>query len=86
MCIDAAAPERIAPRTNTDEEEATSWPRISRSRWPAATIEITRALKDGIVTPDGVDLTVLTEMDSTTRHWRFLRNREFDMAETSASS
>ena len=48
--------------------------------------EITRALKDGIVTPDGVDLTVLTDMDSTTRHWRFLRNREFDMAETSASS
>jgi 4,5-dihydroxyphthalate decarboxylase len=25
-------------------------------------------------------------MDSTTRHWRFLRNRDFDMAETSASS
>ena len=48
--------------------------------------EITRALKDEIVTPDGVDLTVLTDMDSTTRHWRFLRNSEFDMAETSASS
>ena len=25
-------------------------------------------------------------MDSTTRHWRFLRNREFDMAELSCSS
>jgi 4,5-dihydroxyphthalate decarboxylase len=48
--------------------------------------EITRALKEGTVTPDGIDLTVLTDMDSTTRHWRFLRNRDFDMAETSASS
>jgi len=48
--------------------------------------EIIRALKEGEVAPDGIDLTVLTEMDSTTRHWRFIRNRDFDMAETSASS
>jgi 4,5-dihydroxyphthalate decarboxylase len=48
--------------------------------------EIIRPLKEGIVKPDGIDLTVLTNMDSTTRHWRFLRNLEFDMAETSASS
>lgn len=48
--------------------------------------EIIRPLKEGIVKPDGIDLTVLTAMDSTTRHWRFLRNRDFDMAETSASS
>jgi 4,5-dihydroxyphthalate decarboxylase len=48
--------------------------------------EIIRALKEGEVVPDGIDLTVLTEMDSTTRHWRFIRNRDFDMAETSASS
>jgi len=48
--------------------------------------EIVRALKEGQVEPDGIDLTVLTEMDSTTRHWRFIRNRDFDMAETSASS
>ena len=48
--------------------------------------EIIRALKEGAVEPDGIDLTVLTEMDSTTRHWRFIRNRDFDMAETSASS
>ena len=48
--------------------------------------EIIRALKEGQVVPDGIDLTVLTEMDSTTRHWRFIRNRDFDMAETSASS
>jgi 4,5-dihydroxyphthalate decarboxylase len=48
--------------------------------------EITRALQDGSVKPDGIDLTVLTDIDSTTRHWRFLRNREFDVAEVSASS
>jgi 4,5-dihydroxyphthalate decarboxylase len=48
--------------------------------------EIVRALKEGIVKPDGIDLTVITEMDSTSRHWRFLRNREFDMAEVSCSS
>jgi 4,5-dihydroxyphthalate decarboxylase len=48
--------------------------------------EIHRALKEGIVRPDGIDLTILTDMDSSTRHWRFLRNREFDIAECSCSS
>jgi len=48
--------------------------------------EIVRALKEGIVQPDGIELTVLTNMDSTTRHWRFLRNQDFDVAETSSSS
>jgi len=47
---------------------------------------IVAALKDGRVTPDGIDLTVLTRMDSTTRHWRFLRGEEFDVAEVSCSS
>jgi 4,5-dihydroxyphthalate decarboxylase len=48
--------------------------------------EITKALSDGTVKPDGIELTVLTSMDSTTRHWRFLRNRDFDAAEVSGSS
>jgi len=48
--------------------------------------EITRPLKEGAVKPDGIDLKVVTAMDSPTRHWRFLRNREFDMAEVSSSS
>ncbi len=48
--------------------------------------EITRALIQGEVSPDGVDLTVFTEMDASTRNWRFLRNREFDIAELSATS
>ena len=48
--------------------------------------EIVRALKEGTVKADGIELTMLTAMDSSTRHWRFLRNREFDMAEVSSSS
>jgi len=48
--------------------------------------EIMRALKEGTVRPDGIDLKVLTAMDSPTRHWRFLRNGEFDVAELSCSS
>ncbi len=43
--------------------------------------EIVRALKEGAVQADGIELTVLTAMDSTTRHWRFLRNRDFDIGE-----
>ena len=35
---------------------------------------------------DGVDLTILTDMDSATRHWRFLNKGEFDIAELSGSS
>jgi 4,5-dihydroxyphthalate decarboxylase len=48
--------------------------------------EIVRALKEGTVQPDGIELTVLTDMDSTTRHWRFLRNGDFDVGEVSCSS
>lgn len=48
--------------------------------------EIVRPLMEGKVQPDGIELTVLTGMDSTTRHWRFLRNQEFDVAEVSLSS
>jgi 4,5-dihydroxyphthalate decarboxylase len=48
--------------------------------------EITRPLMEGTVEPDGIELTVLTDMDSGTRHWRFLRGQEFDVAEVSCSS
>lgn len=48
--------------------------------------EIVRPLIEGAVEVDGVDLTVLSDMDSATRHWRFLNNREFDVAEVSGSS
>jgi 4,5-dihydroxyphthalate decarboxylase len=48
--------------------------------------ETTRPLQEGTVAPDGVDLTILTAMDSTTRHWRFLRTGAFDISELSSSS
>lgn len=48
--------------------------------------ESIRALKEGSVRPDGIELTVLTDMTSDTRHWRMLRNREFDIAELSLSN
>ena len=47
--------------------------------------EIMRALKEGIVEPEGIELTVLTDMAASPRHWRFLRGREFDVAEVSGS-
>ena len=52
----------------------------------AGDYEIIRPLLRGKVEVDGVDLTILTDMDSATRHWRFLNNGEFDIAEVSGSS
>jgi 4,5-dihydroxyphthalate decarboxylase len=48
--------------------------------------ESIRALKEGSVKPDGIELTVLTDMTSDIRHWRMVRNREFDVAELSMSN
>ncbi|MFQ5681740.1 MAG: ABC transporter substrate-binding protein [Candidatus Binatia bacterium] len=48
--------------------------------------EIVGALKEGSVKPDGIELTVLTDMTSDVRHWRTIRNREFDIAELSMSN
>jgi 4,5-dihydroxyphthalate decarboxylase len=47
--------------------------------------EIVRALKEGAVEPDGLELTILTRMDASTRHRRFFRDGDFDVAETSSS-
>jgi 4,5-dihydroxyphthalate decarboxylase len=48
--------------------------------------DIVRPLLEGKVQVDGIDFTILTKMDSATRHWRFLRNGDFDVAELSGSS
>ena len=48
--------------------------------------ESIRALKEGTVKPDGIELTVLTNMTSDVRHWRMIRNGEFDVAELSMSN
>jgi 4,5-dihydroxyphthalate decarboxylase len=43
--------------------------------------EIVRALKDGTVEADGIDLVMLTDMGSRERHWRLARKLEFDVCE-----
>ena len=48
--------------------------------------EIVRAIKEGTVKADGIDLTVLSDMDSPTRHWRMARSRDFDVCEFSMST
>jgi 4,5-dihydroxyphthalate decarboxylase len=48
--------------------------------------ESIRALKEGTVKADGIELTVLTNMTSDIRHWRMIRNQEFDIAELSMSN
>jgi 4,5-dihydroxyphthalate decarboxylase len=48
--------------------------------------ELVQPLIRGIVQPTGIDLTILDDMDPATRHWRFFRNQEFDVAEVSSCS
>jgi 4,5-dihydroxyphthalate decarboxylase len=48
--------------------------------------EIVRPLIEGSVKPDGIELTVLTDMTSDIRHWRMIRGHEFDVAELSMSN
>ena len=48
--------------------------------------EIVRPLIEGTVQPDGIELTVLTDMTSDIRHCRMIREREFDIAELSMSN
>jgi 4,5-dihydroxyphthalate decarboxylase len=44
--------------------------------------DLTRALVEGRVQPDGIELIPLT-MPSPERHWRMIRNKEFDVCELS---
>src|SRR6202046_354750 len=48
--------------------------------------EIVRALKEGTVTADGLDLVMLTGMGSKERHWRMARNHEFDICEVNVGA
>jgi len=43
--------------------------------------EIVRALKEGAVQADGLELVMLTGMGSKERHWRMARKNEFDVCE-----
>jgi len=43
--------------------------------------EIVRALKEGVVQADGIELVLLTDMGPRERHWRLARKNEFDVCE-----
>ena len=43
--------------------------------------EIVRAIKEGTVKADGLDLVMLTGMGPRERHWRMARHAEFDICE-----
>lgn len=48
--------------------------------------ELVRPLKLGLVKPVGIELTIIDDLDPATRHWRFFRNQEFQVAEVSSCS
>jgi 4,5-dihydroxyphthalate decarboxylase len=48
--------------------------------------EIVRALKDGVVEADDIDLVLLTDMGPRERHWRLARRDEFDVCERKTSA
>jgi 4,5-dihydroxyphthalate decarboxylase len=48
--------------------------------------EIVRALKDGTVKADGLDLVMLTDMGPRERHWRMARKAEFDVCEANVGA
>jgi 4,5-dihydroxyphthalate decarboxylase len=48
--------------------------------------EIVRALKEGTVTADGLDLVMLTGMGPRERHWRMARKAEFDVCEANVGA
>jgi 4,5-dihydroxyphthalate decarboxylase len=48
--------------------------------------ESIRALKERTIEPDGIELTILTDMTADVRHGRMIRDRAFDVAELSMSN
>jgi len=48
--------------------------------------EIVRALKEGAVEADGLELVMLTEMGPRERHWRMARKAEFDVCEANVGA
>jgi 4,5-dihydroxyphthalate decarboxylase len=73
----------LRPRTLHARKPAMS--RKLKLTFACGDYEIMRALKEGSVQPEGIELTVLTDMGAAPRHWRFFRRREFDIAEVSAA-
>src|SRR5262249_56911283 len=87
----AAAPISTTPTTTRSKsfisltERKAEMARRLEFTFACGDYEIMRALKEGIVRPEGIELTVLTDMAPSPRHWRFPRGREVDLAEGSGS-
>src|SRR6185312_12639695 len=63
-----------------DKQEEFAVPKL-RLTVACGDYEIVRALKDGAVQADGIELVMLTGMGSKERHWRMARKTEFDVCE-----
>src|SRR6476646_8296351 len=48
--------------------------------------EIVRALKEGAVEANGLELVMLTDMGPRERHWRMARRAEFDVCEANVGA
>ena len=48
--------------------------------------EIVRALKEGTIKADGIELLMLTGMGPRERHWRMARKAEFDVCEANVGA
>jgi 4,5-dihydroxyphthalate decarboxylase len=48
--------------------------------------EIVRAIKEGVVKADGIELVMLTGMGPRERHWRMARHAEFDICEANVGA
>src|ERR1700752_3824433 len=78
----SAWPKRLPQPISSPSESAMSRLKLSFGCW---NYDRTRALMDGSVVPDGIDLTYLN-MPVEETFFRMLRHREFDVAEMSLSS
>lgn len=67
-----------------DVQEGSTIRRLTLS-WATGDYDHVRALIDGSVKPEGIDLVPLV-MRAPERHWRMLRHEEFDVCELSMSS
>src|SRR5262249_50874493 len=83
----AAAPISTIPTTTRSKsfisltERKAEMARKLELTFACGDYEIMRALKEGSVRPEGIELTVLTDMAPSPRHWRFLRGRQVDLGE-----
>ena len=77
---------RCISAAGTPIERSRRWPRKLRLTVACGDYEIVRALKEGAVKADGLDLVMLTGMGPRERHWRMARKAEFDVCEANVGA